>query len=364
MVQYGRCNQLTEAHIQSSIRNSIASNSGNSRNGKSKKTLKGEFGTLPIDVPRDRQASFEPKIVPKGQTRFDGFDDLILSLYARGLTTRQIQQHLEEIYQVEVSPSLISSVTDAVIDEVRAWQSRPLESIYVMVYFDCLMVKIRDGAHVLNKAVYLAIGINLQGMKEVLGLWVAQTEGAKFGLSVVTELKNRGLSEIYIACVDGLKGLPEAIETVFPRTEVQLCIVHLVRQSLNYVVWKQRKEVAFGTATDLQRGQSRGGGVAARRVLSEVGLELSYDQPDLAAELGADSTVLSLPGRNPPGHLYDQCDRVSQYESAKDHKESRLVSKRRGIIEAAVPGVAEHLAEVDNADKRMEGSTEPICYRV
>lgn len=219
-------------------------NSGNSRNGKSKKTLKGEFGSLPIEVPRDRQSSFEPKIVPKGQTRFDGFDDLILSLYARGMTTREIQHHLEEIYQVEVSPALISSVTDAVIDEVRAWQSRPLERVYPILYLDCIMVKVRDSAHILNKAVYLVIGVNLEGMKEVLGMWVAQTEGAKFWLSVVTELKNRGVADIFIACVDGLKGLPEAIEAVFPKTEVQLCIVHLVRQSLNYVGWKQRKEVA------------------------------------------------------------------------------------------------------------------------
>lgn len=219
-------------------------NSGNSRNGNSKKTLKGDFGNLPIDVPRDRNSSFEPKIVPKGETRFSGFDDKILSLYARGMTTRQIQQHLEEIYQVEVSPSLISSVTDAVIDEVRAWQSRPLDPVYAIVYLDCLMVKIRDAGHIQNKAIYLAIGINREGLKEALGIWVAQTEGAKFWLSVMTELKNRGVQDIFIACVDGLKGLPEAIETVFPKTEVQLCIVHLVRQSLNYVGWKERKAVA------------------------------------------------------------------------------------------------------------------------
>jgi putative transposase len=219
-------------------------NSGNSRNGKSKKTLKGDFGNLPIEVPRDRNASFEPQIIPKGETRFAGFDDKILSLYARGMTTRQIQQHLEEIYQVEVSPSLISSVTDAILDEVRAWQSRPLESVYPIVYLDCLMVKIRDSGHIQNKAIYLAIGINGEGLKEALGLWVAQTEGAKFWLSVLTELKNRGLQDIFIACVDGLKGFPEAIETVFPKTQVQLCIVHLVRNSLNYVGWKERKAVA------------------------------------------------------------------------------------------------------------------------
>lgn len=219
-------------------------NSGNSRNGNSKKTLKGDFGNLPIDVPRDRNATFEPKIIPKGETRFAGFDDKILSLYARGLTTRQIQQHLEEIYQVEVSPSLISTVTNAILDEVKAWQSRPLDAVYPIVYLDCLMVKIRDSGHMQNKAIYLAIGINREGLKEALGLWVAQTEGAKFWLSVMTELKNRGVQDIFIACVDGLKGFPEAIETVYPQTQVQLCVVHLVRNSLNYVGWKERKAVA------------------------------------------------------------------------------------------------------------------------
>jgi putative transposase len=252
----GLLKQLTKAVLERALKAELShhlgyekhstegKNSGNARNGKSKKTLKGDFGSLPIEVPRDRQSSFEPKIVPKGQTRFDGFDDKILSLYARGLTVREIQAHLEEIYQVEVSPSLISTVTDAVIDEVRAWQNRPLERVYPILYLDCIMVKIRDSAHILNKAIYLVIGVNLEGIKEVLGMWVAQTEGAKFWLGALTELRNRGVQDIFIACVDGLKGLPEAIETVFPRTEVQQCIVHMVRQSLNYVNWKQRKEVA------------------------------------------------------------------------------------------------------------------------
>lgn len=231
-------------------------NSGNSRNGKSKKTLKGEFGRLPIEVPRDRNSTFAPQIVPKGETRFSGFDDKILSLYARGMTTREIQAHLEEMYQVEVSPSLISSVTDAVLEEVRAWQNRPLDALYPILYLDALQVKVRDGAHVRNKAIYLAIGINLQGAKEVLGLWVAQTEGAKFWLQVVTELQNRGVTDIFIACVDGLKGFPEAIEAVFPQTQVQLCIVHLVRHSLNYVGWKQRKEVA-GDLREVYRAATR-----------------------------------------------------------------------------------------------------------
>lgn len=224
-------------------------NTGNSRNGRSPKTLKTDKGPLPIDVPRDRAGSFEPVIVAKGETRFRGFDDKILSMYARGLTVREIQAHLQEIYGVEVSPTLISHVTDAVAEEVTAWQARPLEAIYPIVYLDALMVKARDDGRILNKAVYLAIGVKLDGTKDVLGLWIAQTEGAKFWLNVVTELKNRGVQDIFIACVDGLKGFPEAIEAVFPRTQVQLCIVHLVRHSLNYVSWKQRAAMA----ADLKR---------------------------------------------------------------------------------------------------------------
>lgn len=224
-------------------------NSGNSRNGKSQKTLTGDFGALPIEVPRDRDSSFEPRIVPKGQTRFEGFDEKILSLYARGMSTREIQRHLEEIYQVEVSPTLISNGTLAIMEEVTAWQTRPLDALYPILYMDALQVKVRDGAHVRNKAIYLAIGINLAGTKEVLGLWIQQTEGAKFWLQIVTELKNRGVQDVFIACVDGLKGFPEAIETVFPKAQVQLCIVHVVRQSLAFVGYKQRKEVA----ADLQK---------------------------------------------------------------------------------------------------------------
>lgn len=218
--------------------------SGNSRNGTSRKTIKGEFGTMPIEVPRDRNGTFEPQIIGKHQKRFAGFDDKIISLYARGLSTREIREHLEEMYQVEISPSLISAVTDEVIDEVRAWQNRQLDACYPVVYMDAIHFKVRDGGHVRNKAVYLAIGINMDGLKEVLGMWVADTEGAKFWLSVVTELRNRGVNDIFIACVDGLKGFPEAIETVFPQTEVQLCIVHMVRNSLNFVGWKEKKIVA------------------------------------------------------------------------------------------------------------------------
>jgi putative transposase len=235
--------EMTE-HLGHGKHEAVSNPTGNTRNGKSRKTLKGDFGALPIEIPRDRHGQFEPQIIAKHQSRWTGFDDKIISLYARGLTVREIQCHLEELYGTEVSPTLISTVTDAVAEEVKAWQSRPLEPIYPIVYLDCIHVKVRDTGAVRVKAVYLAIGINLNGEKEVLGLWIAQTEGAKFWLQVVTELKNRGIQDIFIACVDGLKGFPEAIETVYPQTAVQLCIVHLVRNSLNYVSWKMRKQVA------------------------------------------------------------------------------------------------------------------------
>src|SRR6476660_2874656 len=235
--------EMTE-HVGYEKHDAAGHNSGNSRNGKSAKTIKGTFGELALETPRDRNGTFEPQIIEKHQTRFTGFDANILSLSSRGLSTREIQQHLEEIYHVEVSPGLISSVTDEVIDEVRTWQNRQLEAVYPIMYLDAIQFKVRDSGHVKNKAVYLAIGITMSGQKEVLGLWIAQTEGAKFWLQVVTELKNRGVQDIFIACVDGLKGFPEAIESVFPQTEVQLCIVHMVRNSLNFVSWKTRKEVA------------------------------------------------------------------------------------------------------------------------
>ena len=235
--------ELTE-HLGYEKHDPVGQGSGNSRNGKSRKKLKGDFGELELETPRDRNGTFEPKIVAKGQTRFTGFDDKILSMYSRGMSTREIQSHLEEIYGVEVSPGLISTVTDAVVEEVKSWQARPLESLYPIVYLDALYVKMRDNGQVQNRAIYLAIAVKLDGSKEVLGMWTSANEGAKFWLQVLTELQNRGVEDIFIACVDGLKGFPEAIETVYPRTQVQLCIVHLVRASLNYVSWKQRRAVA------------------------------------------------------------------------------------------------------------------------
>ncbi|MCG8606810.1 IS256 family transposase [bacterium] len=218
--------------------------SENSRNGKSKKRLRTESGQLQVEIPRDRSSEFEPQLVAKHQRSFNGFDDKIIALYARGLSTREIQGHLKEIYEVEVSSELISHVTNAVLDEVNEWQSRPLDAPYPIVYLDALFVNIKEQGHVVKKAVYLALGVNLEGHKELLGLCIEKNEGAKFWLGVINELRNRGVQDLFVACVDGLKGFTEAINAVFPKTDVQLCIVHMVRNSLKFVPWKDRKSVA------------------------------------------------------------------------------------------------------------------------
>jgi putative transposase len=219
-------------------------NSGNSRNGKSKKTVITDSGEITIEVPRDRTGDFEPQLVPKGQRRLPGFDEKVIALYARGMTTREIQGHLQELYNVEVSPTLISNVTDAVLEDVQTWQNRPLDAVYPIVYLDAIHMKLRTNGHVQSQAVYLALGITIEGEKDLLGLWVGENEGAKFWMNVLTELKNRGVRDILIACVDGLKGFPDAIGNLYPETEIQLCIVHMIRNSLRYVSWKERKAVA------------------------------------------------------------------------------------------------------------------------
>ena len=215
----------------------------NHRNGSSKKKLIGDHGEIEITTPRDREGSFEPQIIGKRQTRLTQFDDQILTLYAKGMSTRDIVSTFKEMYGAEVSPTLISKVTDAVHDQVIEWQNRPLDSLYPILYLDCIVLKIRQDNRVLRKSIYLALGINVEGQKELLGLWISETEGAKFWLSVLTELQNRGVQDILITCVDGLSGFPEAIETVYPRTKVQLCIVHMVRNSVRYVPYKEKKSV-------------------------------------------------------------------------------------------------------------------------
>lgn len=236
--------------------------SGNSRNGSSRKRLKGQYGEVEIDTPRDRNSSFEPQFVKKGQSRLTQMDDQILALYAKGLSTRDIVAAFKEMYDADVSAALISKVTDRVLEQVVQWQARPLESVYPIVYLDCIVLKIRDHNRVINKSLYVALGVTMEGQKELLGLWLAENEGAKFWLSVLSELKTRGLQDILIACVDGLKGFPEAIQAEYPQTKVQLCIVHMVRNSLRYVTWKEYRAVTsdlkqiYQSATEAQALQA------------------------------------------------------------------------------------------------------------
>jgi putative transposase len=232
-----------ERHLGYPKHSPAGHHTGNSRNGSTAKTLKGDHGEVRIETPRDRNGTFEPQLVKKGQTRITGMDEQILCLYAKGLSTREIVAAFAEMYGAEVSAGLVSQVTNAVLELVREWQSRALDEVYPIVYFDCLVVKIRQDKRVIKKAIYLALGINLEGQKELLGMWISETEGARFWLSVLTELKNRGVASVLIACVDGLKGFPEAIEAEYPRAKVQLCILHQVRNSLRYVAWKDYKQV-------------------------------------------------------------------------------------------------------------------------
>ena len=250
--------QLVERVLQSELEHELGydkhskgeKKSQNRRNGSYNKTIIDNDGKkVAIEVPRDRDGEYEPQLVPKGIRRFKGFDDQVISLYSRGMTVGEIQEHIKEIYQTEVSKDLISTVTDGVIEEVNSWQTRLLDSVYPILYLDCIHVKARDNHTVINKAVYLAIGVNMEGKKELLGIWISKNEGAKFWMQVVTELKNRGVEKIYVACVDGLKGFTEAINSVFPDTTVQLCIVHMVRNSVKYVSYKDLKEVT----TDLKK---------------------------------------------------------------------------------------------------------------
>jgi len=239
-------NAEMDHHLSDSTQDGVSEGdkAANHRNGYSKKTVLTENEALELSIPRDRRGSFEPQLIAKYQRRFPGFDDKIISMYARGLSVREIQGHLRELYGIEASPQLISTVTDAVLEEVGRWQSRPLDPVYALVFFDALRVKMRDEGTVRNKAVYLAIGVSPEGRKDVLGIWIEQTEGAKFWLRVMTEIKNRGVNDILIAIIDGLKGFPEAINSVFPETQIQTCIVHLIRNSLDFCSWKERKPVA------------------------------------------------------------------------------------------------------------------------
>ena len=266
-----------EDHLGYAKNGNRVEGSDNYRNGFSNKKVISNSDQIDIQVPRDREGNYEPQIIPKHQRRFDGFDDKILAMYARGMSVRDIQATLLEMYNVEVSEGIITGVTDKVYEDVVSWQNRPLDPVYPLIFFDCIVVKSREDVKVSNRSVYVALAINIEGKKEILGLWIAPTEGAKFWLGVMTELKNRRVKDLFIASIDGLKGLPEAIETVFPEVEVQLCIVHMIRNSIKYVNWKDRKEVC----KDLKEVYSAATEDEASQKLEEFGQKWDAKYPTI-----------------------------------------------------------------------------------
>ena len=306
----------------------------NRRNGTTRKVLKGNDGAVPIDIPRDRDGSFEPELIRKGQTRLDGMDDKIIGLYAAGLSTRDIRAHLEDVYGLRVSADLISRVTDAVLEEVSDWQNSALEPVYPIVFLDPLRVKIRDAEsrQVKNKAVYIALGVTPEGEREVLGLWIAANEGAKFWLSIMNNLKNRGLEDILIAVVDGLKGFPDAINATDPETTVQTCIVHLVRHSQNFCGWKDRKEVAkdlkwiYQAVNDEEAAKALNDFEAASRACKHalsadgMGQKIPINRPKLATRLAGGHPVLRLPASRAQNHLYHQRHREPEPGNPQNHQ--------------------------------------------
>lgn len=331
---------------------------GNHRNGYSQKSVILADDRVVLDIPRDRNGQFDPLPIPKYARRSPGFDDKIIALYARGMSTRDIQAHIEEIYGITVSPSLVSAVTEAVMDEALAWQNRPLEATYAIVYFDALRVKIRDEGMVRNKAVYLAIGVTCAGTKEILGLWIAQTEGAKFWMRVMTELRGRGTTDILIAVVDGLQGFPEAITAVFPDTVVQTCIVHLIRYSMQFASWKERKAIAkdlkpiYAAPSAQRRGRcSSPRGVRAKRLGSEVPIH----RRQLAPQVGAGHPILRVLTGSPQDHLHDQCNREPAQPGAQDHPQQGTLPERRRSDQTDLPGTAPDRGE-------MEAATAGVAY--
>ena len=320
--------ELTE-HLGYELAGEPPEGQPNRRNGWSSKTLITDHGPVEVELPRDREGSFEPQIVPKHQRRFAGFDDKIVSMYARGMSTREISKHLEEIYGVEVGRDTISRVTDAVLDDVKEWQARPLEKLYLVVWLDAIVLKIRDQGSVRNKHAYLAIGVRIDGMKETLGIWLEANEGAKFWLRVISELKARGVEDILVFSVDGLKGFPQAIEAVYPQSIVQTCIVHMIRNSLRFTSYKDRKQLVkdlrmIYTARDRGSRPDR-----ARDVRRYLGQPLPADQPVLARRLGAGDPLLRVPAGATPRRLHHQPDREPQQHRPQSRPHPRALPRRR-----------------------------------
>lgn len=370
----GLLRQLTARLVEKALQAELTSHLGydagqarpegasNGRNGYTSKTLLTDQGEVTVDVPRDREGSFEPQLVRKRERRLTGFDDRILALYARGMSVRDIKGHLQEMYGVEVSPDLISRVTDAVMEDVAAWQSRPLDTVYPIVYLDAIVVKTRDQGVVRNKSVYIALGVTVHGNKEVLGLWIEPTEGAKFWLKVVNELKTRGIQDVLILCCDGLKGFPEAIEAVYPKAVVQTCIVHMIRNSVRFVSYKDRRELVRDLETHRRCCQPRRRRARARGIRGAMGPTLRDDWRCLAEQLGARRAVPGLPAGNPPHHLHDQRHRVPQLEPAEAGLPPRPLPLGRGSDQALVPGPAQPREALEPLRSRVEQGSRSIRH--
>ena len=314
----------------------------NSRNGTTSKTVASEIGDVELAVPRDRNGSFTPMLVPKGSRRLGGLDEMIISLYAGGMTIRDIQHHLVSTIGTELSHETISKITDEVAEEVLAWQQRPLEALYPVIYLDALVVKVRDGGHVRNKAAHIAVGVDMDGIKHVLGIWVQTTEGAKFWAGVCAELANRGVKDVLIVCCDGLTGFPEAIEATWPQATVQTCVVHLIRAAMRFVNYQDRKAVAaalkpiYRPPTPTRRGSSW------RRSRPPAGPQEPPHRRHVRERLGAVHPVPGVPADAAPGHLHHQLHRVAELPAAQDHQEPRPLPQRRRRGQAAVAGDLQH----------------------
>lgn len=321
----------------------------NARNGHFKKKVKGEFGQIDIQVPRDRNGEFEPQIVKKGQSRFEGFDKKVISLYARGMTTREIKDHLYEIYGVEASASFISTVTDGIMEDVIAWQARPLENTYPVVYMDAIWTKIRESKQIVNRAVYICLGINEDGQKDVIGMWVGENEGASYWHEVVCELRNRGVEKIYIACVDGLKGFPEAIQAVFPKTSVQLCIVHMIRNSLKYVSYKDRANVV----KDLKKIYTANTAEMAKQELDSFAATWNKRYPSISASWRDNWTEASTFFAYPPA-IRKIIYTTNPLESV--NRALRKVTKNRSVFPHSNAVLKLFYLAIKNASKKWKNS--------
>ena len=303
-----------------------------------------QVGDVELDVPRDRDGTFTPRLVPKGSRRLGGLDDMIISLYAGGMTVRDIEHHLASTIGTELSQETITKITDEVLDEVLAWQRRPLEAFYPVIYLDALVIKVRDGAHVRNKAAHIAVGVDMDGVKHVLGIWVQANEGAKFWAGVCAELANRGVKDVLIVCCDGLTGFPEAIEATWPQATVQTCVVHLIRAAMRFVNYNDRKAVAAALRPIYQAVDADGGRGRTRRVRSlDAGQAVTRTRSRRSTRrLGPVHPVPGVPARAAQGHLHDQRDRVAELPAAQDHQEPRALPQRRRRREAALARDLQH----------------------